>query len=145
MSAIPTLHNDAGSADVWWANRRLRYNIGLVVAGLVAFFAYAAVGEWCIEKNADVDFEITIFTIGFQGIGYLLMMGIANLCYGLGPLSERVIRPRSPAIFRKVIYALGFWFSVLLPFVVPILLYLNCVRAGWRAPWGWSRRWRESS
>ncbi len=49
-------------------------------------------------------------------------MGIANLCYFLGPLSERIIHARDPAHFRQVVYRLGFWFSVLLPFSVPLLL-----------------------
>jgi hypothetical protein len=29
----------------------------------------------------------------FAGIGYLFMIGIANLCYKLGPLSERIVQP----------------------------------------------------
>jgi hypothetical protein len=92
MSSTNSALNDSeGSAEGWWARSRLKYNIGLVVAGFCAFFAYAAVGEWCIRRNADVDFEITIFTTLFQAVGYLFMMGIANLCYGLGPLSERVM------------------------------------------------------
>jgi hypothetical protein len=131
MSAESALDEDssAHAREIWWGNRRLRYNVALLIAGPLAFVVYAAVGEWCIRKNADVDFEITIFTTLFQTVGYLFMMGIANLFYYLGPLSERAVKPRRIAWFRKIMFALGFWFSVLLPFVVPVLLFLHCRRS----------------
>ena len=108
------------SAKDWWGARRLRYNVGLVVAGILAFVAYAVVGSTLL--SSDVDFEITPFTIFFQGIGYLLMIGVANVCYFLGPFSERVIRPSEPERYRVLCYRLGFWFSVLLPFSIPALV-----------------------
>jgi len=72
-----------------------------------------------------MDFEVTVFTIFFQGIGYLFMIGVANVCYFLGPFSERVIRPSDPQRYRLACYRLGFWFSVLLPFSIPTLLALS--------------------
>ena len=50
------------------------------------------------------------------------MIGIANACYFLGPFSERVIHPADPERYRRNLYRLGFWFSVLLPFSLPALL-----------------------
>ncbi len=70
----------------------------------------------------DADFEVTIFTTFFQGVGYLFMIGIANVCYYLGPVSERVVHPRDPERYRHICFRLGFWFSVLLPFSIPALL-----------------------
>ena len=70
----------------------------------------------------DADFEVTLFTTLFQGIGYLFMIAVANVCYRLGPWSERVLRPRDPERFRRICFRLGFWFSVLLPFSIPALL-----------------------
>ena len=58
----------------------------------------------------------------FQGIGYLFMMIVANVCYFLGALSERLPRIRDLNSHRRLAYALGFWFSVALPFTVPLLL-----------------------
>jgi peptidoglycan/LPS O-acetylase OafA/YrhL len=108
------------SPFVWWRARRLRYNVALVVAGILAFVAYVAVCVTLLPKDADV--EITLFTILFQGIGYLFMIGVANVCYFIGPLSERVMRPAKPERYRVICYRLGFWFSVLLPFSIPALL-----------------------
>ena len=70
----------------------------------------------------DVEYEVTIFTVLFQGIGYLFMIAVANVFYGLGPWSERVLHPRDPERYRRICFRLGFWFSVLLPFTIPALL-----------------------
>jgi hypothetical protein len=108
------------SPFVWWRARQLRYNVALVIAGIVAFFLYVVVCATLVPK--DVDVEITVFTVFFQGIGYLFMMGVANLCYFIGPLSELVVRPTDLERYRRVSYRFGFWFSVLLPFGIPVSL-----------------------
>ena len=108
------------SPSAWWAARRLRYNLGLVFAGILAFTAYVIVGSTLVPKDAD--FEITIFTTLFQGIGYLVMIGVANLFYFVGPISERVVCPKDPERYRSVCFQLGFWFSFLIPFSIPLLL-----------------------
>lgn len=110
----------ATSPLAWWGARRLRYNVALVIAGILAFIAYVAVGITLLPRDAE--FEVTIFTTLFQGIGYLFMIGVANVFYFLGPVSERVVRPRDPERYRRICFRLGFWFSVLLPFSIPALL-----------------------
>lgn len=110
------------SSSAWWSARRLRYNAGLFVAGILAFIAYAVVGTLL---PPDAEFEITVFTTLFQGIGYLFMIGVANLCYSLGPWSEQIVEPQDPERYRRICFALGFWFSVLLPFSIPVLLTLS--------------------
>ena len=100
--------------------RRRHYNVALLVAGMFAFIAYVAAGSTLLPPDAE--FEVTVFTILVQGIGYLFMIGIANVCYFLGPLSERLVRPHNPERYRHVCFRLGFWFSVLLPFSIPSLL-----------------------
>lgn len=74
--------------------------------------------------------EITVFTTIFQGIGYLFVMAIANLCYFLGSLAERIVKPENVMRFRHLSYWLGFSFSVALPFTIPILFVLT----NWPAP-----------
>ena len=108
------------SASAWWGARRLRYNVALVAAGALAFITYVLVCWTLVPTDAGV--EITVFTILFQGVGYLFAIGFANVCYFLGPLSERIVRPANPERYRRICCRLGFWFSVLLPFSVPALL-----------------------
>ena len=107
-------------ASDWWGARRFRYNCGLVVAGILAFVAYVIVGSTLLP--ADALFEVTIFTTLFQGIGYLFMMAFANLLYFIGPISESIISPADPERYRRICFQLGFWFSVVLPFSIPIIL-----------------------
>lgn len=108
----------------WWANKRLKYNIGLIIAGWSAFALYAFLGSWLIAPHDD-EFEITLFTTLFQGLGYLFMMGIANLFYGLGNYVDREFNKTNNERFRKRLYNLGFWFSVALPFSVPALIVIQ--------------------
>lgn len=113
---------NADDARTWWGKRRLLYNIGLVVAGVLAFACYVAVLDRRINDGSMPDAEITLFTTAFQGVGYLFMMGIANLCYFAGPLSERMVNPKNIDRYRHVMFWFGFCFSVLLPFSIPALV-----------------------
>ncbi len=106
-------------ADVWWAKKRWKYNKGLIVSGIAAFVAYVLFGSWLIMPY-DQDFEITLFTTFFQGIGYLFMILIANICYGLGPLVDAAINPDADPRSRLRLFNLGFWFSCVLPFLIPV-------------------------
>lgn len=108
----------------WWEGRRLRYNIGLVAAGWAAW-ALAATAIWTLAPLLPFrtdNPEVTLFTVLIQGVLYLLIMGVANLFYLLGPLSEAVLRPVDVDVYRRRMFGLGFWLSVALPFAYPILL-----------------------
>ena len=112
----------------WWSTQRGHYNFGFLIAGVIAFASCQVVACTAIIR-VDPQLEITVFTILFQSfifsVAMLVALGVANLFYSLGPLSERLVRPRKPEQFRSLVYGLGFWFSVLLPFCVPaLLLYL---------------------
>ena len=125
--------SDAATSPVaWWSARRLRYNAALVVSGVLAFITYLAVGFIMLPPEAE--FEATIFTTLLQGVGYLFMIGVANIFYLLGPLSERVMRPQDPGRYRRICFCLGLWFSVLLPFSIPALLAFLAIvhREFWR-------------
>ncbi len=112
----------------WWKERRLYYNIGLVVSGIVGFIAYTILGVTLIMPY-DNDFEITLFTIAFHGIGYIVMMLIANVFYSLGNRIDLDLNKENSAKFRKKLFNIGFGFSVTLPFLAPIMIlityYLN--------------------
>ena len=128
-------HSKQNSAE-WWNSRRLPYNLGLVVAGISAFICYLIVLSSVDHRmtsapgfqRTEEPPEITLFTLGFQAVGYLLMMGVANLCYGLGRLSEELFRPTDTETFRYRVFALGFCFSVFLPFTIPLLLAFTSPR-----------------
>jgi magnesium-transporting ATPase (P-type) len=119
MSEV-TLPESNLSAWQWWEARRLRYNIGLVVSGILAFFAYAIVLFTFSDRIPDA--EITVFTTLFQGVGYVFFIVIANIFYFSGWISEKLIRARNLESHRRMAYALGFWFSVALPWLIPISL-----------------------
>jgi len=107
----------------WWESRRFHYNVGLVLAGVLAFLCYATVCYTLLPRVLDAcEIEVNVFTTLFQGVGYLFMMGIANVCYFLGPLSERLFRPRNVERYRRICYRIGFWGSVFVPFSVPASL-----------------------
>jgi hypothetical protein len=107
----------------WWSHRRLRYNVVLVVAGIVA---YAVVLETRCLPAADV--EITLFTTAFQAIGYLIAMAIANVFYNLGRWMEAVLRPDNVAAYRKWAWGLGVGLSVALPFTIPVAVAITRCR-----------------
>jgi hypothetical protein len=77
----------------------------------------------CTGSSQDI--EITLFTIVFQGFGYLVAMGVANALFGLGAFSERLFRPENPERWRRRCFLLGLCFSVLLPFSVPAVVALR--------------------
>lgn len=112
--------------ETWWAQRRRRYNVGLLIAGLLGFIGYAAAVDRCIRLSAPGEWEITIVTTVFQACAYLVMIGVANLCYYLGPWLERRLHPVNIARYRKIAFRLGFWFSVLLPCAPAALLLISC-------------------
>lgn len=108
----------------WWSKRRWKYNKGLVIAGITAFILYAILGALLIEPH-DPDFEITSFTTLFQGVGYLIMILIANIFYYLGPLTDRLINKPDSERFRFNLYNLGYWFSFGLPFIIPLMIVIQ--------------------
>ncbi|HEX4273242.1 MAG TPA: hypothetical protein VHZ32_17760 [Rhizomicrobium sp.] len=116
----------AADRQIWWGSHRRLYNVWLVGAGAVAFLSYCAI-VWTGCPEVD-EFEITAFTIAFQAVGYLIAMLLANICYSLGPMSERMLLPRNPFLYRKITFWLGVAFSVALPLTVPALALISVPR-----------------
>jgi len=108
----------------WWEAKRLKYNVGLVIAGLTAFITYVVLASFLIAPY-DHDFEITLFTTLFQGIGYLIMMVIANLFFNLGHFADKHYNTTNSDTYRKRLFNFGFWFSVGLPFLILILVVIS--------------------
>jgi hypothetical protein len=108
----------------WWRQRRFQYNIFLALAGIIAFIYYAILGSLLIAPYVD-DFEITLFTILFQGIGYLIMMGIANIFYNLGYWIDKKYNKQNSDNFRSRLYKAGCWFSCSLPLLIPVIIIIE--------------------
>jgi hypothetical protein len=107
-----------GDAWAWWQARRLRYNIALASAGWAAYGLDIALFQ-LFGRPAWRDWQGGLSMTLFLGVGFLVLMGAANICYLLGPLVESLVRPQDIARFRRTAYAGGFWGSVALPFVFP--------------------------
>ncbi|KIC65208.1 hypothetical protein [Chryseobacterium taiwanense] len=108
----------------WWSERRLYYNVGLIVSGIVAFIVYLILGVILIMPYDD-DFEITLFTIVFQGMGYVFMMLFANLFYSFGVRTDLNLNKGNSMKFRKALFNFGFRFSIALPFLAPTMLLIT--------------------
>ncbi len=108
----------------WWWKRRTKYNIGLLISGAVSFILYSVIGIWLIYP-IDEDFEITLFTIIFQGIGFLFAMFFANAFYTLGSLCDLYYNEKDSEIFRRNLFNLGYYFSISLPPLIPIMLFIQ--------------------
>jgi hypothetical protein len=122
---MPQSHHETNQIrKAWWAARRLKYNIGLIVAGFLAFIAYTIVGIQLIEP-IEHDFEINLFDVIPQGIAYGIMMLIANACYGLGYELDKTFNTHNTDAYRKRLFNRGFWFSVALPFLIPLILVIR--------------------
>ncbi len=105
-------------AWTWWQARRLRYNLALAAAGWAAYGLNAALFygfHHPIWRNWQGALSMTLFL----GIMFLLVMGAANVCYLLGPVTESLVRPADIDRFRRTTFAAGSWGSVALPFVFP--------------------------
>jgi hypothetical protein len=109
----------------WWQSKRLDYNIWLIIAGILSFLIYGSL-VWSFPE-AVPEAEITAFTVIFQGVGYLIAMGIANLCFYAGQISEDLFKPKNLEQYRQITYQLGKWFSFILPFMIPMLILLTII------------------
>ncbi|MFV0536532.1 MAG: hypothetical protein ACK5M3_04075 [Dysgonomonas sp.] len=112
----------------WWKSHRRRYNIALVIAGILGFISYCIVGGILIPTPY---FEVTLFTMFFQGIAYLIMMGVANILYTGFMNIDCTLNPRDEnSISHKIVYYGFFGISCLLPFSISIILYI-CYHDGY--------------
>lgn len=76
-----------------------------------------------VARNDGDPGEFTLFTIIGQGFFFLVAIGLANLCYQLGPLSELLVRPSNVDAFRHWVFGTGLTVSMALPFAMPTLVF----------------------
>lgn len=84
--ALGALAEEPASNGAWWESQRGYYNWCLVKVGLLAGMQYCAVGwflaPYCLPIQDRP--EITLFSLLFQGIGYLIMMLLAISAFSSG-------------------------------------------------------------
>ena len=115
----------AADAWRWWEGRRLRYNIGLALAGWAAWGLFALEFLLISPQVLNAPFGLSLsLTLG-QGLAWLVAMGVANILFLLGPVSEMVLRPADADDYRRRMFGLGFWFSMAVPFIFPALMLIN--------------------
>jgi hypothetical protein len=107
----------------WWRAKRCKYNIGLIIAGFIAFVLYCVLGEIFITPREE--FEVTIFTMTFQGIAYVVMMCVANIFYTLGWIADLFFNTNNSQRFRERLFAFGFWFSFALPILFILIIIIR--------------------
>ena len=103
----------------WWETRRLRYNLALAAAGWAAYGLSLALFygfHHPVWQNWRGGLGMTLFL----GLGFLVLMGIANIFYLLGATVEKTVSPMGRDAYRRRAWAMGFWGSVALPFLFPL-------------------------
>lgn len=121
MTAIDTTDQPSW---VWWEARRLRYNLGLVLAGCAAWALFALECWWLVDN-----FSISVSVTLAQGLVWLVAVAAANILYLLGPISEAVLRPSDVGAYRRRMFGLGFWASMAAPFLFPALVLASLLAA----------------
>jgi hypothetical protein len=94
------------SALGWWGSRRLRYNLILVIAAPISAVRLLLVW-WLFEPRLPC-LEVTGFSPFAGAALFVVALGGANLLYLLGPITEKLVRPR--------LFVLSTAFSVLVIF-----------------------------
>jgi hypothetical protein len=130
------------AADVpamrWWERRRLRYNLALIAAIVLGYFAYVAVvshfadviGAPIVDEDGTVmgnDIEFGGIAAIFQCCGAGIGLLLANLFYFLGAGVERFVPRARVGRYRKWAWRAGVAFSCLLPFSIALLHLVTCV------------------
>ena len=102
----------------WWQGKRLRYNLPLAAAGWLAY-GVAVAQSFVLAKPMWLSpggaFSMTLFL----GVGYLILMGFANVIFLLGPALEGAVRPDAVAGYRRVAFGAILWGSAALAFAMP--------------------------
>jgi hypothetical protein len=120
MTSLDTPHTDLLAEDAWswWQGRRLRYNLGLAGAGWLAYGL--AIGQsFAFGRPMWTSLAGAVSMTLFLGVGYLILMGFANVAFLAGPAVESWVRPADLRAYRRTAFAMGYWGSLALAFAFP--------------------------
>ena len=123
MTLSDSVHPNAFFRDdtwQWWQARRLRYNLTLAVGGWAAYGAAVGV-NYAFGHALWRDWRGGVGGALFLGVAYLIVMGIANVFYLLGPAVEAWVKPARVEQYRRNAFAMGVWGSLIVPFSFPLV------------------------
>jgi hypothetical protein len=125
MTSLDTVQGNGffgGDTWAWWQARRLRYNMMLAGGGWAAYGT--AVGlHYAFGDQVWRDWRVGLGMTIFLGVGYLIVMGVANVFYLLGPAIEAWVRPPDIDRYRRTAFTMGAWGSLIVPFCFPLWLF----------------------
>jgi hypothetical protein len=104
------------SSKEWWVNRRRKYNRGMAIACITAMVCYTILGSYLLAPYFNMLIVFALFT---QGIGFIILLGIANLFYNLGHWADKNFNKYNSEKFRQRLFNSGFWVSCALAFLIP--------------------------
>ena len=110
----------SGDSWAWWQARRLRYNLTLAAGGWIAY-AVALGLNYAFGHPVWKDWRGGLGMTIFLGPAFLVVMGVANIAYLLGPAVEGWARPADVGRYRRNAYAMGLWGSFAVPFAFPLV------------------------
>ena len=120
LDSAPAAPFITGETWTWWQARRLRYNLTLAAGGWVAYGL--AVGlNYAFGHPVWKDWRGGLGMTLFLGTVFLVVMGVANVCYLLGPAVEAWIKPADVGRYRRNAFAMGLWGSLLAPATFPLV------------------------
>ncbi|MFI4951096.1 MAG: hypothetical protein ACHP7A_08685 [Caulobacterales bacterium] len=109
-----------GDSWIWWQARRLRYNLTLAAGGWVAYGLTVGL-NYAFGHPVWKDWRGGVGMTLFLGTVFLVVMGVANVCYLLGPAIEGWVKPADVGLYRRNAYAMGLWGSLAVPAIFPLV------------------------
>ncbi|NQU54504.1 MAG: hypothetical protein HQ522_18425 [Bacteroidetes bacterium] len=101
----------------WWNNHRMKYNKGLVIAGIAAIVITSLL---FLSYDNSTDEFLTALWVG--SIVYFVYMATLNLIFLILELADRGISNDINQRTKSTAFRLLFWTSVIFPFSYPIFI-----------------------
>jgi len=133
LDAAPDTTRNGGlfppDAWAWWQARRLTYNLTLAAGGWIAYGLGIGL-NYAFGHPVWLNWQGGLGMTIFLGTVYLLVMGVANVCFLLGPALEGGVRPADVDRYRRTAWAMGRWGSLIVPFTFPLVQLAMLIAQG---------------
>jgi len=120
LDSAPSSDFFSGETWTWWQARRLRYNLTLAAGGWACYGAAVAL-NYGFGHPVWKDWRGGLGMTLFLGTIFLVVMGVANVFYLLGPAVEGWVKPADVDRYRRNAFAMGLWGSLIVPATFPLV------------------------